>query len=290
MSLTPWDMRSAWRARVRGERPIGNAYREGLGYRALVTRLVLVRHAETVWNAEGRWQGQTDVALSEQGRAEVELVGRRLAGEHFDRVISSDLVRAHDTARGIAKNASIELDSTLREMHLGAWCGLLHHEVTARFPDQLLALQRGEDRRIGGDGETVVELAARVTTAIDRIASESEGKSVLIVTHGGVIRALMLAMLGLSGRTRPLFGSRNTAITRVDVVGGRKTLRSYNDGLHLEHPALEGEEHLVGHIAKTTIASLLGVADPSVLGAPAEDAESCVVTNKRQLVSYALTR
>lgn len=253
-----------------------------------MTELVLVRHAETVWNAEERWQGQTDVPLSERGRGEVRTVAERLGAERFDRVITSDLARARDTAAGIAPAASIELDPALREMHLGGWCGLLHREVQERFPDELRALQRGEDRRIGGDGETVVELAARVTEAIARIARESAGCRVLVVTHGGVIRALVLDLLAISGRARPLFGSRNTAITRLEISGGGRLLRSYNDVRHLPHPSLEGETSIVGPRAKGEVVALLGVADPSVLSAPAEGATSSVVPGKRQLVSYAL--
>lgn len=259
-----------------------------VGYRALVTTLVLVRHAETVWNAEERWQGQTDVPLSEHGRGEVALVARRFAGERFDRVISSDLVRARDTAKGIAPGVEVEPDPALREMNLGSWCGLLHREVAERFPDQLRALQRGEDTRIGGDGETVVELAARVTAAVARIARESEGGRVLVVTHGGVIRALMLDLLQLSGFSRPLYGSRNTAITTVEIEGVTRTLRSYNDARHLAHEPLEGEDAMLGPRAKSEIAALLGLEDVRMLATPGEGSESRVVTAKRQLVSYAL--
>jgi probable phosphoglycerate mutase len=254
-----------------------------------VTELFLVRHAETVWNAEGRWQGQTDVPLSERGRAEIALVAARLRSERFDHVVSSDLVRAHDTARAIAGDRPITLDPALREMHLGAWCGLLHHEVVERHPDQLRALQRGEDARIGGDGETVVELAARVTGAIDRILAGRQGERVLVVTHGGVIRSILLELLGLSGRARPLVGSRNTAITRIHVAeSGARTLRSYNDARHLAHASVEDEETLSGASAKARVVELLEPRHPHALAEPAATSASRVVTSKRQLVSYAL--
>lgn len=255
-----------------------------------MTELVLVRHAETVWNAEARWQGQTDVPLSERGRSEVARVAERLRGEHFDRVVASDLVRAHDTAKGIAPDARIEREPALREMNLGAWCGLLHAEVLERFPDELRALQRGEDRRIGGDGETVIELAARVTSAIDRLARETPDGKVLVVTHGGVVRALLLDLLKTTGRARPLVGAHNTAITRVEIATGtgRRTLRSYNDARHVAPPEQEGEERIVGAAAREKIGELLGLTDLDALATPSADAESRVVPAKRQLVSYAL--
>ena len=247
-----------------------------------------MRHGETAWNAEGRWQGQTDVPLSDQGRHEAALAGRRLTSERFDRIVTSDLVRAADTARLIAPEAEIEIDPALREMNVGAWCGLLHAEVAERHPDELRGLWQSDDVRIGGHGETVTELGARVVAAIDRIARESAGKKVLVVTHGGVIRGILLDMLGLTGKTRPFFGSRNTAITRIRVDGGRRTLRSYNDAQHLPHVALDGEQALKGPAARETIAALLGVEDASLLHAPDEEAESRVVTAKKQLVAFGL--
>lgn len=259
-----------------------------MAYIETVTEIWLVRHGETAWNAEGRWQGQTDVPLSERGRSEAALAGRRLASVRFDRVVTSDLVRAADTARGIAPGAEIEIDPALREMNVGAWCGLFHAEVAERYPDELRGLWQSDDVRIGGHGETVSELGARVVAAIDRIARQSEGKKVLVVTHGGVIRGILLDMLGLTGKTRPFHGSRNTAITRVVIDAGRRTLRSYNDARHLEHAPLEGEDVLRGAGARDVIATLLGVADASLLHVPSEHAESRVVTAKKQLVAFGV--
>jgi broad specificity phosphatase PhoE len=267
-------------ARARTKRQRGSRYKER------VTELVLVRHAETVWNAEERWQGQTDVPLSSRGREEVARVARRFEGASFDRVISSDLSRAYDTALGIANGASIERDPSLREMHLGAWCGLLHREVQERYPEQLLALQRGEPTRIGGDGETVGELSVRVSSALERIARQSPTERVLVVTHGGVIRSVLLDLLGLSGRTRPLIGSRNTAITRVAIERATRTLVSYNDARHLERD--EEGERFVGNEGKARLIELLGVARSDALAAPSAHAETRLVIEKRQLVSYAI--
>lgn len=255
-----------------------------------MTEILLVRHAETDWNAEGRWQGQSDVALSAKGRAEVATVAARLAGERFDRIVSSDLSRAADTARGIAAGRPLELDPALREMHLGRWCGLLHSEVVLRYPDELRALQNAEDVRIGGDGETVLELAARVTAAVTRLARETPGGRVLVVTHGGVVRALLLDLLALSGRTRPLFGARNTALTRLDLddASGEGRLVFYNDARHLAPEPLAGEEVVLGPDARTHVTSLLGLERPDRLAPPIARSETRTVPGKQQLVSYAV--
>src|SRR5262249_14083854 len=157
------------------------------------------------------------------GRAELVLAAGRLAGERFDRIVSSDLVRAKDTAGAIAAGRLIEEDAALREMNLGAWCGLPHAEVEAKFKAELPALVRGGPMRIGGNGETLREFGARVLSCVDRLVGEARADDrVLVVTHGGVIRAVMIALLDLTGRHRPLVGSTNTAVTRVRATEARR--------------------------------------------------------------------
>lgn len=268
--------------------------------------IVLVRHAETIWNAEGRWQGQTDVPLSEKGRGEVLAAAERFVGERFDRIVSSDLSRAHDTASGIARSLvdapPIERDAALREMNLGRWCGLLHAEVEAEFPGELAALQagtfaEGTARRIGIDGETLIELGTRVGDALDRvIGAAKETDRVLLVTHGGVIRAVLMAMLELDGMKRPLVGARNTAITTIRVEHGAREVQSYNDARHLGPSHLpgvgphahEGHERIVGPAARARVIELLGLSARAPLAVPPETATTVVSREKRQLVTFGV--
>jgi broad specificity phosphatase PhoE len=197
--------------------------------------LVLVRHAESIWNAEGRWQGQTDVPLSAAGRAEAARLGARLARTRFDRRICSDLERTRDTA--VALGGAFEPRHAWREMDLGAWGGLLHTEVKERFPDDVAAMIAGSPARIGG-GESMPGFEARAQAALDAVIAESRpGERVLVVTHGGVIRAIVMRLLGLEGG-RPLVGATNTSIThlRITAAAGREPLAqlvSYNCGVHL---------------------------------------------------------
>ncbi|WP_169791439.1 histidine phosphatase family protein [Sandaracinus amylolyticus] len=193
--------------------------------------IVLVRHAESIWNAEGRWQGQTDVPLSEQGRAEAAKLGARLANAHFDRRIASDLMRTRDTAAAIG--ADFVHDPAWREFDLGAWGGLLHSEVRERFPDEVQAMAMGTDMPIGG-AESMVTFDARVHRALDAvIASGRDGERVIVVTHGGVIRSIVMRLLGLRGR--PLIGATNTSITHLRVDPERRVrIVSYNCGAHLD--------------------------------------------------------
>lgn len=223
-------------------------------------QLTLVRHAQSTWNAEERWQGQSDVPLSPAGRAEAVQVGARLAPERFDRIVASDLSRALDTARAIAGTRAIEPDAALREMNLGSWCGLPHAEVAAKHGEQLRALAHGQDVRIGETGETIGEFSQRVLGALEAIEAGPHER-VLVVTHGGVIRAVLMALLQLAGRERPLIGSGNTGITRLRVEGGRRTLAVYNDQAHLALGHEDGDRVLRGDVTRDLCAAL-GLTDP----------------------------
>ena len=288
---TPWARDMGLGSAVKAAR------RESARYEGPV-ELVLVRHAETVWNAEGRWQGQTDVPLSEKGRAEVRAASARFFGARFDRIVSSDLSRALDTASGIASGLedppTVERDSALREMNLGRWCGLLHSEVEAKFSGELASLQagtfeEGSDRRIGIDGETLSELAARVDDALGRvIGSARDTDRVLLVTHGGVIRAVLMAMLRLEGTRRPLLGARNTAITTIDVMHGVRQLRSYNDARHLGREAEGSHEEIVGPGGRAHVIELLELSLEAPLALPPEHATTVVSRKHRQLVAFAV--
>jgi broad specificity phosphatase PhoE len=153
------------------------------------TRLLLARHGETDWNSVGRWQGHADPPLNERGRRQAAELADRLAGDGIAAVYSSDLARASQTARVVAERLGLDVveDPGLREIDVGSWSGLTRAEVEQRFPEGYARWLGGE---IGHDGETREQLAVRVVDATQTIAGRHEGETVLLVTHGGVIRAL----------------------------------------------------------------------------------------------------
>jgi probable phosphoglycerate mutase len=156
-----------------------------------MTELLLVRHAETEWNREGRWQGHADPPLNEAGRAQAHALARSLAGESVDAIYSSDLRRASETADilGAALDLPVTTDPDLREIDVGSWSGLTREEVAERFPG-----------RETHDGESRDELEARVVAAVRRIAQRHPDRHVLIVTHGGSIRSLQRHLDGEPAR------------------------------------------------------------------------------------------
>jgi broad specificity phosphatase PhoE len=221
-------------------------------------RLTLVRHAESIWNASQTWQGQTDVPLSARGRLQARSLAARLFGASFDHRRASDLSRAFETASALGPEPLP--DPRFREIDVGAWAGLAQHEVAARFPDEVAGLRAGEPVRIGG-GESMPEFEARVDAAVDALRVEHPGRRVLVVTHGGVIRAMATRVLGMRGRPSPLVGAGNTSLTQLAAIDERYVLEVYNDALHLEPADLEPTV-----APEPTMRLALVAADPDVEG------------------------
>jgi probable phosphoglycerate mutase len=162
-----------------------------------LTELVLLRHAETTWNAAGRWQGQADPPLSERGRAQVQAAAPELANGGFAGLYTSDLRRASETAAMLGRALGLipQPDPRLREFHVGLWSGLTHAQIEAGWPGQYARFRMRElDFRPGG-GEAPEELVERIEAAFDDIAGRHPDGRVLVVSHGGVARSLAGASL-----------------------------------------------------------------------------------------------
>ena len=164
------------------------------------TRILLARHGETAWNHAGRWQGHADPPLNDLGRRQAEILAEQLAGEAVAAVYSSDLRRARETARIVADRLRLPVieKPALREIDVGSWSGLTRDEVRERFPEGFARWLAGE---IGHDGETREELTRRVVAAVESIAQDHPDETVLVVSHGGVVRALRRHAAGDPGES-----------------------------------------------------------------------------------------
>jgi broad specificity phosphatase PhoE len=162
-----------------------------------VTEILLARHGETEWNVERRWQGHADVPLNALGRDQAHDLAARLAGEHVDAIYASDLSRARETAEivGAALGVAVRTLRELREIDVGSWSGRTTDEIQREDPG---ARDRVRDHGYGWEGgETPAQMAARVVAAVRRLAAEHPDERILIVAHGGVIRALGAAAAGI---------------------------------------------------------------------------------------------
>ena len=188
-----------------------------------MTIVLLARHGESDWNRERRWQGHADRPLTELGREQAIALAERLDGMPVAAIYSSDLRRAHDTARAVAERRGLPLTALpeLREVDVGSWSGLGRDDVEARFPEGAARWHAGGTG--WEDGETYDAMAARVVAAVERIASAHVSETVLIVAHGGPLRALHARALGLElgdhRRTVPV--EPNARLSAVEVEGRR---------------------------------------------------------------------
>lgn len=194
--------------------------------------LWLVRHGETPWNAEGRFQGHYDINLSPQGLRQAYRVAERLAAcrQGFDGLYSSDLQRAVLTAKPIAEALGLtpSYDPRLREIYAGELQGLLRSEMPALYPEFHQAIQRDPWNTPRPGGESMADLAKRVQEFLGELP---QGRFI-VVTHGGVIRALLKIVLELENGAWRRFQIQNTSITRLLYPEGMAL--SVGDVGHLE--------------------------------------------------------
>jgi 2,3-bisphosphoglycerate-dependent phosphoglycerate mutase len=187
-----------------------------------VTDFLLVRHGETDWNRERRFQGHADEPLNETGRAQARELADELAGETVDAIYSSDLRRAHETAEIIAERLGVPVvaDRALREVDVGEWQGLTWPEIEERFPEGVRSWH--EDGHGWTGGETYDQLGERVVAALRRLAEEHPGERLVVVGHGGTVRSVRAFVEGRtvaeSRRASPPIG--NCEVFRVRAENG----------------------------------------------------------------------
>jgi len=164
---------------------------------AIRTELCLIRHGQTTWNRDGLWQGQADPELTPLGFEQARALARALSGEQggrpWTRLYASDLRRARETAVliGEALGLAPAVDARLRELDVGEWSGLARRAIEARHAALLAAFERGDPDVRPGGGETRIEIRERSHAFVRDLAERHPGERILVVTHLGVIRALV---------------------------------------------------------------------------------------------------
>ncbi|WP_190142043.1 histidine phosphatase family protein [Streptomyces platensis] len=216
-----------------------NGTRSGQG-----RRIVLWRHGQTAWNLERRFQGSTDIELTEAGVAQARRAARLLAALGPDAIIASDLQRAAATARELAALTRLDVthDEALRETYAGSWQGLTHDEILARHGEQYSAWKRGEPVRRGG-GELETEVADRAAPVVLNHADKlPENGTLVVVSHGGTIRTTIGRLLGLEAHHWEGLGGLSNCCWSVLGRGARGwRLMEHNAGT-LPEPVLGDDD------------------------------------------------
>jgi broad specificity phosphatase PhoE len=193
---------------------------------ATAARLLLLRHPETDWNREGRWQGHADLPLNERGWEQLREAYGRLPPERWTAVYSSDLLRAQETAAwlGMKLGLSPRVAVSLRERNMGEWEGLTPAEARAGWPDLYPRVEEDPFREPPPGGESFADLFNRVAPVLRRIAGFHPAESALVVTHGGILKALLCVLLDVDFRRREELGLGNGVQVLFDVDGHRWTV------------------------------------------------------------------
>jgi probable phosphoglycerate mutase len=206
-----------------------------------VTRIVAVRHGETAWNVEARLQGQLDVALNYNGLGQARRLAEALADDAPDVIVSSDLARARDAAQAVAERTGLPLatDPGLRERHFGIFQGHSYAEVEQRWPGESARWRRREPGYGPEGGETLQTFYERSVAAATRLARAYPGRTLLLVTHGGVLDCLYRAASRIALDAPRTWELANTGINRLLHTAQGFTLVGWGDVQHLQGDALD---------------------------------------------------
>jgi len=215
------------------------------------TTILLIRHGETAWNAARRLQGHLDIPLNDEGERQARLLATALASEPLDLIVSSDLMRARQTAQAIATLRAMPLreDPGLRERGYGGFEGLLYSEIEQRYPRQFAAWQARDIDGMLPDaptpdgvrhGETFRQFFGRATGAILALGAAHPGQTLALVAHGGVLECAYRLALGLPLETPRDFKVYNASINRFQLgADGKLSLQSWGEIGHLRPAVLD---------------------------------------------------
>ncbi len=198
--------------------------------------LVVLRHGETVWNVERRIQGHQNSELTERGRQEVQLLGQRLGAATFAALYCSDLRRAVESMRPLARAVGLTplLDQRLRERNLGVLEGLTAAESLQHQPEVWGRFKTNDpDFTIPG-GESPRALHARVREVVFEIAERHSGEQVAVMGHGGILNHVFRICAGLSLSAPRTFSTLNASVNVIEYAEGHFQLRTWGDTSHLE--------------------------------------------------------
>jgi probable phosphoglycerate mutase len=200
-----------------------------------MTEILLIRHGETLWNRQGRMQGQHDSPLTPLGLVQARQLARRLKAMNFTALYSSDLGRAHQTARCIADATGHEIvaDSGLRERSFGIFEGLTNGEIEKRHPDLHIRFAQRDPHFVMPDGESAHQFRERCVGALERIAQRHAGETLVAVTHGLVLDALYRTACGMALHVARGFPLLNCSVNTFRYDAGRWVAVAVCDVTHL---------------------------------------------------------
>lgn len=198
------------------------------------SELLLIRHGETVWNTLNKFQGAQDSPLSPRGEEQARALAERFKSESVDAFYSSPLGRARATAEAAARAAGVELqfDERLREKSYGIFEGLSMDEIEVQHPEAYAGYHSGDMSYEIPGGESGEEAFARILACLEEIGDRHAGQRVAILTHGGVVIAVMRLLLKMDYDIARAFALRNTALNTLIREAGTWSAGPLGDNAH----------------------------------------------------------
>ena len=202
----------------------------------LLTRMCIVRHGETAWNAEHRVQGQLDVPLNAIGQAQAQATSKVLSREKFDVIYASDLARTQQTAQPTASalGMQVRIEKDLRERHYGIFERLTYAEVKVKFPEDYARFEARDPDYAFRTGESLRDFSARSISVVSRIVNQHKDQNILVFTHGGVLDKLYRFVTGMPLTAPRDYGIPNAGLNRIEITAAGWQIRAWAEVGHLE--------------------------------------------------------
>ena len=202
-----------------------------------MVKILIIRHGYSVTNKAKKFTGQMDVPLDEIGFEQAKSVGEYIAANYkIDKIYSSDLCRAYETARPLAQILGLEIqtDKDFREVDVGAWQGVLIEDIKIKYPEEMENYKQNPGVFKFPDGEGYFEMMERAAKKLESIAKQNNGKTIAIATHGGVVRAIRAYYEGMGAEgIKDIPMVPNASITTVIYENGKFEFAEYGFAEHL---------------------------------------------------------
>ena len=208
---------------------------------AQATRILAIRHGETMWNVDSRIQGHLDIALNDTGRWQAERLGMALKDEPIAAIYASDLSRAHDTALAVSRHTDVPVrpEPGLRERSFGEFEGRTFAEIETELPAQAKRWRQRDPAFTPAGGESLLMLEARVLSVAARLAAQHPGEQIALFAHGGVMDILYRAATRLDLQAARTWALGNTAVNRLLWSPEGFSLVGWADVQHLNDGSLD---------------------------------------------------
>ena len=205
------------------------------------TRILAIRHGETLWNVDSRIQGHLDISLNDTGRWQAERLGLALKEEPIAAIYASDLSRAHDTALAVSRHTgvSVQAEPGLRERSFGEFEGRTFAEIETELPAQAQRWRQRDPAFVPAGGESLLMLEARVLSVAARLAAQHPGEQIALFAHGGVMDILYRAATRLDLQAPRTWALGNTAVNRLLWSPEGFSLVGWADVQHLSDGSLD---------------------------------------------------